>query len=310
MKLLPSLKQLEYFDALAEFNHFGKASEALNVTPSTLSAGIRELEAVLGVTLAERTKRKVMITPIGAQIAARAKLLLRDAEDIMELASGFREPMTGAMALGIIPTIGPFLLPRIYPGLTAAYPELQLFIREEQTDALLSKLRAGDLDLAVIALPYDTDGLENQVIFDDGFSFACKSDHPLAARKEIRDRDLADQPLLLLEEGHCLRGHALAACRITTGEFRAEFEATSLHTLVQMVAAGLGVTLLPQLAVEAGITAGTDIELVPLHASAARQIGLVWRSSSPLGKHYAKLGEDIRRILGVDAGKIKQNGPN
>lgn len=294
MKILPSLKQLEYLTALAENEHFGKASEQCNVTPSTMSAGIRDLEDVLGVSLAERTKRQVLMTPLGLEIAARARLLLRDAEDIMELAASQKDPLCGDMKLGVIPTIGPYLLPRVLPELRAKYPDLRLYLREEQTDNLLARLRNGELDAVLMALPYEIDGLDCQSLFEDSFQFACQAGHELATSKRISYQDLIGQPLLLLEEGHCLRAHAIKACHFTENKIRGEFEATSLPTLIQMVAAGLGVTLLPQMAIDAGIAADAKICTVPLVADAAtRHIGLVWRSSSPRAAEFSLLGEQL-----------------
>jgi len=291
MKRLPSLKQLEYLVALAETQHFGRAAELCNVTNSTLSAGIRDLEAVLGLALAERTKRTVLMTQLGKDIAGRAQQVLRDAEDIMDLAAAQREPMTGDVKLGVIPTIGPFLMPLVLPRLSALYPDLRVYLREEQTAVLLTRLRAGDIDLALIALPFETGNLATRIVFEDDFQFACHASHPMAGRRTVTDTDLADQPLLLLEEGHCLRGHALSACRLHEGHIRQQFEATSMHTLVQMVMAGLGVTLLPQLAINGNITAGTDIRLIPLVPAASRQIGLVWRPSSPRADAFEMLAE-------------------
>ena len=294
MKLLPSLKQLEYLTALVETRHFAKAAERCNVTPSTLSVGIRDLENVLGVPVAERTKRTVLITPIGQAIAERAHRLLRDAEDIMALASGQREPMTGDIRLGAIPTIGPFLLPRTLPAAEAKFPKLRLYLREEQTAVLLSRLRDGELDMALIALPYDTDHLTVRQLFDDPFQFACHAGHPLAGRTAITEQDLADQPLLLLEEGHCLRSHALDACRLQSSPVRVQFEATSLQTLVQMVASGIGATLLPQMAIDAGMAASPNIRLIPLQTPASRQIGLAWRASSPRVAAFEQLADLFR----------------
>ena len=295
MKVIPSLKQLEYLTALAETQHFGKASDLCNVTPSTLSAGIRDLEEVLGISLAERTKRLVLMTSLGMEIAGRAQTVLRDAEDIMELAAAHRELMTGDMKLGVIPTIGPYLLPHVLPTLNAAYPALRLYLREEQTADLLDHLHTGEIDFALIALPFETEALTTRILFDDQFQFACHADYALAGRKSITHADLADQSLLLLEDGHCLRGHALDACQIQAGQIRVQFEATSLYTLVQMVGANLGVTLLPQLAIDAQITAGTDIKLIPLSNPASRQIGLAWRSSSPRAGEFELLAEAFRR---------------
>jgi len=294
MKLLPSLKQLEYLAALVETQHFAQAAERCNVTPSTLSTGIRDLEGVLGVAVAERTKRTVLITPIGQAIAERARQLLRDAEDVMALASTQREPMTGDIKLGAIPTISPFVLPKVLPGVEAKYPKLRLYLREEQTAVLLSRLRDGELDVALIALPYDTENLTVSILFDDAFQFACHTDHPLARHKSITDDDLIDQPLLLLEEGHCLRGHALDACRLHSSPVRFQFEATSLQTLVQMVASGIGVTLLPQMAVDAGLASSRKIRLIPLQTPASRQIALVWRASSPRVSEFELIAEIFR----------------
>lgn len=296
MKLLPSLKQLQYLVALADTQHFGQAAERCNITPSTLSAGIRDLETVLGIPIAERTKRTVLMTPLGVEIAARAKGLLRDAEDVMELAASNRESMTGNMRLGVIPTISPFLLPRVLPGLGRQYPNLRLYLREEQTLPLLSRLRAGEIDVALIALPYDINGLHSRVVLDDEFLFACSSDHQLAGKKEIALDVLSAEPLMLLEEGHCLRGHALDVCRVGGGPVRAQFEASSLHTLVQMVAAGIGVTLIPQLAVDANITEGTNITLVSLSSPASRQLGLVWRDSSLKAQDFQTLGDALKEL--------------
>jgi LysR family transcriptional regulator, hydrogen peroxide-inducible genes activator len=294
MKNLPSLKQLEYLTALAEAEHFAKASDLCNVTPSTLSAGIRDLEEVLGVVLAERTKRTVLMTALGKEIAARAVLLLRDAEDIMGLATGQRAPMTAPMRFGVIPTIGPFLLPRVLPRIAETYPDLSLYLVEEKTDSLLGKLRAGDIDLALIALPYETEGLTRAVLFEDSFQFACPPDHPLAKRSKIKDSDLNDLSLLLLEEGHCLRGHALDACHARRTGARVDFEATSLTTLIQMAAQGLGVTLLPRIAIDAHVTAGTNIRLIPLASGESRRLGLVWRATSPRSEEFEALATLMR----------------
>ncbi len=295
MKPLPSLKQLQYLSALAQTRHFGKAAELCHITPSTLSAGIRELETLLGLPLAERTKRRVRMTAAGLEIAARAQVLLRDAEDIVALSASQRAPLTGELWLGLIPTISPFFLPRVLPQLRRTHPELRLYLREEQTTRLLRHLDDGEIDLALIALPYDIGTLSQQVLFGDGFCFACARNHPLAERSAITTAEIADQPLMLLEEGHCLHQHALEICQRPGAPLRRQFEATSLFTMVQMVAAGLGVTLLPQLAIDGGVTRGTDICLIPLATPAARQIGLVWRPSSPRTAEFQLLAEVFTR---------------
>ncbi|MDA0791118.1 MAG: hydrogen peroxide-inducible genes activator [Proteobacteria bacterium] len=296
MKQLPSLKQLEYLTALVETQHFARAAERCNVTPSTLSAGIRDLEDILGVAVAERTKRTVLITPLGKSIAERARRLLCDAEDLMAVASTQREPMTGEIRLGAIPTICPFVLPGTLPTLDVQYPGLRLYLREEQTAVLLSRLRDGEINVALIALPYDTENLAVHVLFDDPFLFACHSRHPLAGNELISSEDLRDQPLLLLEQGHCLRGHALAACRQSSSPARVQFEATSLQTLIQMVASGIGVTLLPQMAVDSGMASMDNVRLIPLQEPASRQIGLVWRPSSPRVADFELLAATFQKM--------------
>lgn len=213
MKTLPSLKQLEYLAALADEKHFGKAAEACNITPSTMSAGIKELEMTLGVVLAERTKRTVLMTPVGMELASRGRQLLCDAQDLVDLAASSREPLVGELKLGVIPTIGPFLFPLVLPALQDKFPALRLFLREETTDELLSKLRSGELDAAVIALPYEIEGLSCKPLFEDPFQLACPAGHALLSEELVHQKDLEVQTLLLLEEGHCLRGHASAANR-------------------------------------------------------------------------------------------------
>jgi LysR family transcriptional regulator, hydrogen peroxide-inducible genes activator len=301
MKQLPSLKQLEYLVALADTEHFGKAAERCHITPSTLSVGIRELESLLGIVLAERTKRQVLMTPLGREMATRARAVLRDTEEVVQLAVSNQTPMTGEMRLGVIPTVSPFLLPQALPTLRERYPALSLYLCEETTASILSRLSGGELDAAVIALPFDIEGLEQQILFEDKFEFACQRTHPFAAKRIIEPDELAQEPLLLLEEGHCLRGHALSVCQLHDKRAREPFEATSLHTLVQMVAGGIGVTLLPKLAIDAGITHGANIQLVPIAGHASRQIGLVWRASCPRDVEFELLGDVLREH--VEAGR-------
>ena len=297
MKRLPTMKQLEYLVALADTQHFGRASERCHVTQSTLSAGIRDLESVLGTAVAERSNRRVLITRVGMQIAGRARALLRDAEEIMELARAGRSPMSGEMRLGVIPTIGPFCLPRVLPALREKFPELTIYLREEQTAPLLARLEDGELDVALIALPYDTGDLATETILEDEFLFACERTHALAGSGEVSLEALAGERLLLLEEGHCLRGHALDVCRMGDRRARAQFEASSLLTLVQMVAAGIGVTLIPRLAVDARITRGTGISLSRLGVPASRRIGLAWRRTSLRAEDFRLLARTLRELM-------------
>lgn len=282
MRTLPTLRQLRYLVSLAEHKHFGRAAEACFATQSTLSAGLQELENLLDVKLVERSKRRVMLTPLGDAIVARARIVLREAEDIADLASASKDPLSGALRLGVIPTIGPYLLPRILPPLRQSYPNLRLYLREEMTARLLDALNEGDIDAALIALPFQTDELEVRSLGKDPFLLVCRNDDPLAKAKALELDALPDDRLLLLDEGHCLREHALAACRLEPTQHRDDFRATSLPTLVQMVANNLGVTLLPKMAVDAGLLGGTGLLAKPLAASApAREIALVWRPTSP-----------------------------
>ena len=238
----------------------------------------------------------MLITPVGARIAERAKAVLRGAEEVMEVARAGRSPMTGEMRLGVIPTIGPFVLPRVFPALRERYLELTIYLREEQTAPLLARLEDGDLDVALIALPYETGDLRIDVIMEDEFLFACNRNHALAGTDEVSLEAIAGEQLMLLEEGHCLRGHTLDVCRTSDRRSRAQFEASSLLTMVQMVAAGVGVALIPRLAVDAHITRGTDISLSRIGVPAARQIGLAWRQMSLRSREFRMLADTLREL--------------
>ena len=299
MKRVPTMKQLQYLVALADARHFGRAAEVCAVTQSTLSAGIRDLESVLGTEVAERSNRRVVMTRLGERVAEMADEILSQAEAIMALARADREPMTGEMRLGVIPTISPFLLPRVLPVLRERFPRLLIYLREEQTAGLLARLENGDLDVVLIALPYETGDLTIDIVGEDEFLFACQGDHALADASEVTREALVGADLLLLEEGHCLRGHTLDACRIGDVRARTQFEASSLHTLVQMVAAGIGVTLIPRLAIDADITRGADISLLPLAIPASRQLGLAWRQTSARAADYRLLAETLRGVVGT-----------
>jgi len=303
---IPTLRQWRYLVTLAENRHFGRAAEACFVTQSTLSAGIQELESQLGAPLVDRTKRKVVLTPLGEDLAGRARELLANAEDMVLLARAASAPLSGPLRLGVIPTISPFLLPRVLPALRKRFPDLRLFLREDLTARLVDQLQAGKLDLLLLALPYEGAGLDTMTLFDDDFLVASRSDHALAKRAGVKLGDLTDVPLLLLEDGHCLRDHALAACRLPPSPRRDGFAATSLHTLVQMVDSGLGVTLLPQLALDAGILRGTDVVARPLAEDAARHIGLAWRRGTQRAKEFTLFGEALVAALQSDSASSKK----
>ncbi|UTW53097.1 LysR family transcriptional regulator [bacterium SCSIO 12827] len=296
---LPTLRQLQYLIAVAEDGHFGRAAERCFVTQSTLSAGIQELESILGVTVIERTKRRVTVTPLGLELVARARRVLAEVEDMTVTAKASTRPLTGLLRLGAIPTIGPYVLPKVLPPLRASYPELRLFLREDRTARLVDQLVGGELDAALIALPYDTADLEHMVLADDPFWLAVPRDHPLAGTKDAVAPDVLDsEDLLLLEDGHCLRDHALAACRRQPAPGRSDaFQATSLYTLVELVAGGFGTTLLPGVALQSDHIKAADVVLRPLAGGVGRQIALAWRRNSARRSEYKLLGQFLKNQL-------------
>jgi len=297
MRRLPTLKQLQYLSALSIHRHFGLAAEACHVTQSTLSLGIRDLEQVLGIQVAERSNRKVIMTAFGDSLSTAAKDVLNRTEDLVDMAKGAITPLTGTVRLGVIPTIGPYLLPNILSDLQQSHPKLELYLRENFTDHLLSELNNGELDVLLLALPFEIGGAEELILFEDRFILACPKDHRLSTRDSVKTSTLADEKLLLLEDGHCLRRHALEACSLVDKSKGRKLEATSMFTLVQMVSLGLGLTLLPQMAIDAGITKGLNIALVPLSKSAGtRKIGLVWRKTSTRGEEFRLLGKEMLEI--------------
>ncbi len=292
------MRQLRHLVAVADHGHFGRAAEACLITQSSMSASIKELETLLGKVLIERTRRSVMLTPLGADVVARARKVLTDVGEIVELVSASGAPLSGSIRLGVIPTIGPFLLPRVLPALRRAYPELKLYLREERTARLIDGLAGGDLDVLLIAYPYPTPGLETHVFADDPFWVAFPRGHGFAGKERLTGADLEGEEILLLEEGHCLRDQALSACDTARDTGLAEFQASSLHTLVQMVDNGLGLTLLPKMALDAGIVRGTRVEARPLEGKgAARRIGFAWRTPSPRKHEFALLAEFFRDEL-------------
>lgn len=298
MKPLPTLRQLRYLVAVAERRHFGHAAEDCFVTQSTLSAGIRELEAVLGVELFARSKRHVELTPMGERLLEPARAILAAAEDLVDTATAGTKPLSGLVRLGVIPTIAPYVLPRALPPLRSAYPDLRLYLREEQTGALIDSLWRGRLDAALIALPYETGPLATALLGEDRLLLACRSDHPLASRLTVDRDDLAGESLLLLEDGHCLREHVLTACRVAPGHVKEDLQATSLGTLIQMVANGLGMTLLPEMAVPFERVRASGIAAVPFAPpEPVRQIALVWRGRSARDEDFRLLASALKATM-------------
>jgi LysR family hydrogen peroxide-inducible transcriptional activator len=295
----PTLKQLKYLTALAELEHFGKAAAACYVSQSTLSAAILELEDILGSTLVERNKRQLILTPLGQDVVERGRAILMEVDDLVALCAASGEPFSGKMRLGVIPTIAPYILPHLLKRLRRKYPEFQLFIREELSAHLVTALQHGELDVLLLALPYPGDNVETMHLFEDEFVFACPGDHALAHAEHVCTADLRQQDLLLLEDGHCLRDHALEACKLSDSDLSIPYQATSLNTIVQMVANGIGVTLLPQMALDAKILSGTGVRTRLFHEhNVARSIGLMWRHKSPRRDEFTLLGEFIAGAVG------------
>ena len=306
---LPTVKQLQYLVALRRFGHFGKAADACFVTQSTLSAGLRELETLLGVTLVERTRRVVRFTPLGEKIADKAVKVLRETEELAEMARAQGRPLHGELRMGVIPTIAPFLLPTMLPRLRGHFPELKLFLREETSSAACEALHRGQLDCVLLALPFGCGDVDSTPLFDDPLFVAFpRGEAPSAA--SIAAADIDENRLLLLEDGHCLKDHALSACNRPELRANAAMMGTSLHTLVQMVDNGLGLTFVPGMAIEAGILTGTEVDAKPLRSeNPYRRIALIWRRSSPREGEFQMLAETLRRIVADLVPDLAAAGP-
>lgn len=293
---LPTIKQLQYLVALRRHGHFGRAAEACFVTQSTLSAGLRELETLLGITLVERTRRVVRFTPLGQKIADKAQRVLRESEELADLARAEGQPLTGELRMGVIPTIAPFLLPAMLPRLRREWPSLKLYLREETSQAACDALHRGQLDCVLLAMPYACGEVDIAELFDDPLYVAFpRGEAPRAA--EVDPGAIDESRLLLLEDGHCLKDHALAACNRPDLRAEAAMMGTSLHTLVQMVDNGLGQTFVPAMAIESGILDGTSIVARPLRSRYnSRQVALAWRKSSPREEEFGLLAGTLREI--------------
>ena len=294
----PTIKQLQYLVALRQHGHFGRAAEACFVTQSTLSAGLREIENLLGVVLVERTRRVVRFTPLGEKIAAKALRVLREAEELTDMARAEGKPLHGELRLGVIPTIAPFLLPAMLPRLREQWPNLKLFLREETSQAACDALHRGQLDCVLLAMPYACGDVDKAPLFDDRLFVAFpRGEAPPEANVEPGAID--ENRLLMLEDGHCLKDHALAACNRPELRAEATMMGTSLHTLVQMVDNGLGLTFVPGMAIEAGILEGTAVDARPLKSdNGFRSVALIWRRSSPREEEFRLLADTLRQIAG------------
>jgi LysR family hydrogen peroxide-inducible transcriptional activator len=293
-----TLSELHYFVALADHGHFGRAADSCHVSQPTLSTQLRKLEEFLGVILFERTNKALHITPVGEQIVAKARRMLAEADSIIELARQKTKPLTGPLNLGVIPTLSPYVLPWLLPALKKAYPDLRLIVHEDLTDHLLERLKAHRIDAALIALPNEDEELQALALFDEPFFLACPPGHPLAKANRVRQSDLRKEHLLLLTDGHCLRDQALAVCGFAApppDEEGTDFRASSLETIRQMVAAGMGCTLLPAMALGSGEE--HYLEVRPLADNASRRIGLVWRKTYPKAADLELLAGVVRRNL-------------
>lgn len=291
---LPSLRQLRYLVALKDQGHFGRAAEASFVTQPTLSNAIAELEALIGAQLVERTRRVVRFTPLGERIAEKARGIVRDAEELADLARASGRPLTGELTMAVIPTIAPFLLPRLLPKLRRDFPDLKLYLREETSQAACASLQRGQVDCVLLALPFGCGEVDSQTLFDDALFVAFPPGDAEGLPAQVTPASIDENRLLLLEDGHCLKDHALAACNRPELRAGASMLGTSLHTLVQMVDNGLGQTLVPEMAMRAGILEGTHVVARPLGAEHAyRRIALIWRKRSPREKEFRLLADQL-----------------
>ncbi|MDQ2093679.1 hydrogen peroxide-inducible genes activator [Rhodalgimonas zhirmunskyi] len=289
-----TLRQLRFLVAVADTLNISRAAEICFVTQPSLSAALKELEARLGVTLAERSKRQVILTPVGAEIVARARAVLLAAREIEEVAAVQAAPEGGDLRLGAIPTLGPYLIPRALPAIRARFPDLRLLLREEMTEQLLAGLKQGRLDLILFAQPFEAEGIEVMPLFEDGYHLAA----PMGGLGQgpLREEALEGARLMLLEKGHCLQRHALSAFPDRDIAQDESFSATSLPTLISMVSEGLGITLLPDLAVAAGVLAGQQVEIAPLPGACPRRVCLGWRKTSPKARLFRRLGEVLKEV--------------
>ena len=306
---LPTVKQLQYLVALRQHGHFGKAAEACFVTQSTLSAGLRELENLLGVVLVERTRRVVRFTPLGVKIADKALRVLRETEELTDMARAEGKPLNGELRMGVIPTIAPFLLPAMLPKLRKQWPNLKLFLREETSQAACDALHRGQLDCVLLAMPYPCGDVDKAALFEDQLYVAFPRGE--APGDDIIEPGAIDENrLLMLEDGHCLKDHALSACNRPEMRADATMMGTSLHTLVQMVDNGLGVTFVPGMAIEAGILDGTAVDARPLKSDHGfRSVALIWRRSSPREEEFQLLAGTLRQITREIIPALTANDP-
>ena len=293
-----NIRDLKYLVAVAEHQHFGRAAEACFVSQPTLSTQLKKLEQTLGVTLIERTNRRVMLSPEGEQIVAQAQRILVEVNSLTAMSEQLRDPLGGEVRMGMIPTIAPYLLPKILAPLTAEFPNLNIQLTEGQTGQITRMLKHGDLDAVLLALPLQEENIKEFELYTEPFLFAVATDHPKARRKSVSTDDLQDEEVLLLEDGHCLRDQALAVCQSHRGIESTSYAATSLETLRQLVAANRGITLMPEFAVPAKLDHDAGVRYLPFIGDVpSRTLGLCWRSSSTRSSLLADLAQSLRHLL-------------
>jgi LysR family hydrogen peroxide-inducible transcriptional activator len=290
----PTIKQLRYFITLCKEQHFGRAAEQCFVSQSAFSNAIRELESILETQLVDRTNRSVTITSNGQEVATQARLVISDVEGLMEIAQGDSKPLSGELRLGVIPTIAPFVLPAVLPKIRKAFSDLELLLIEDQTDRIYGRLMNGELDLLLLALPWDMQGVEQQILFRDEFCLAYRQGTDRVDPENYRFNRLDSDSVLLLEDGHCLRDHALAACKIRNTEKIRRFGASSLLTLIEMIDADLGISFLPEMSRGSSLLGNTRVRLHPLRERSFRNIGMAWRKGSRRVDEFQLLGEFVR----------------
>jgi len=297
-KLIPTVKQLRYLIALDDYSHFGKAAAACFISQSAFSIAIKELEMTLNVQLVDRTNKRVIITDLGHATVSQARLCISDIQALVDIAAGGQVPLGGRLTLGVIPTIAPFLLPPFISETLKRFSDLKLYLREDKTTVIHEQLLEGKLDLILVALPFKLRNVTIMPLFKDPFLFACrKGSRWLNTSKKQLDFDsLPDESILLLEDGHCLRDHALAACHVRDSDHVSRFAATSLQTLLQMVVADIGVTFVPAMARRSLTGKNSDIELYPMSKQSYREIGLAWRKGSSRGDEFTMLGELLQEL--------------
>lgn len=295
---LPTLRQLQFLIALADHGSFSRAAKACLVAQPTLSSAIKEIENLLGVALIERSARESRLTSAGVTAVAHARSILAETQELVSSVRDAGSPLTGSFRLGAIPTIAPFILPEALKHLRKAYPDLKLYLREDKTADLLESLSTRKLDAAIIALPWNTPGIDTLAIAEDAFMLACPKGHRLETKPKLTPQDMVGENVLLLEEGHCMRGHALSVCSLPGVARDQNLAATSLQTMVQMVAGGLGISLIPKIAAEAGIAAGTSVSVLPFTGNVpGRQIGIAWRARSSCETEARMIGDILSRVL-------------